>query len=88
MNDFEFAFPGFEFVLKELVGENVTLYQGAFKGLFIAEEIIGGSQVGREEITAVKVLRWDSGVGEGAKLLCYAAPEIEEVGIGRWGRGP
>jgi hypothetical protein len=42
--------------------------------------LIGGGEIGGKEVTAKEIGGGDSGMGEGAELLCYAAAKVEQVG--------
>jgi hypothetical protein len=63
MDDFELAFPAVELGLEERGREDVCWDKAAGERMKVVEELIGGSEEGRDEVAAEQVGGRNSGMG-------------------------
>lgn len=86
MDNCEFILPPLERILEESGREDVSWDKRTLESGGIVEELVGGGKVGGHDVAAKKVGTGNTGVGQGAEFLGYAATEIQHERSWSWGR--
>jgi hypothetical protein len=82
----EFILPPLERILEESGREDVSRDKRSLESGGIVEELVGGGKVGGHHVAAKKVGAGNTGVGQRAEFLGYAAPEIQHERSWSWRR--
>ena len=86
MDNCELVLPTFEKILEESGREDVSRDKRSLESGGIVKELVGGGKVGGHDVAAKKVGAGNTGVGQGAEFLGYAAPEIQHERSWSWRR--
>ena len=86
MDNCELILPPLERILEQSGREDVSRDKRSLESGSIVEELVGSGKVGGHHVAAKKVDAGNTGVGQGAEFLSYAAPEIQHERSWSWGR--